>query len=320
MKCALIALSSHEAQLALALAQKLPNADVFVHNRILCAIKPQPKGVVDGETGRHGDEGKQLLPKRVAKKSLRHAKILRAPKPFRSVLALTTEIFSRYHGLIYIAPCGVAVRAIAAHVKNKLADPAVVVVDAGGRFAISLLSGHEGGANDLALTISNILSAEPIISTTSEALKTVIAGVGCRRGTSARQIIIALKSALKEAAVALSEVRLLASADIKSNEAGLIEAARRLKLPLRFISSAELRNTCRIFRCSEFVKTKVNLPAVAEPAALLAGRRTQLILPKRVYPGVTVALARESCLWSASDPAAALTALTAPKKRSRKAR
>jgi cobalt-precorrin 5A hydrolase len=42
------------------------------------------------------------------------------------------------------------------------------------------------------------------------------------------------------------------------------------------------------------VQEKVNLPAVAEPAALLAGRRTRLLLPKTVYHGVTVAIARES--------------------------
>ncbi len=47
----------------------------------------------------------------------------------------------------------------------------MVVVDVGARWAISLLSGHEGGANDLAVAVGNILAAEPVISTTSEALK-----------------------------------------------------------------------------------------------------------------------------------------------------
>jgi cobalt-precorrin 5A hydrolase len=48
------------------------------------------------------------------------------------------------------------------------------------------------------------------------------------------------------------------------------------------------------------VEKKVKLPAVAEPAALLAGRRTKLILPKITRNGVTVAVAQESFLWSES--------------------
>ena len=51
----------------------------------------------------------------------------------------------KYDGLVYIAPCGVVVRAIAPFLEHKTKDPAVVVVDVGGRWAVSLLSGHEGG-------------------------------------------------------------------------------------------------------------------------------------------------------------------------------
>ncbi|MCY3023454.1 MAG: cobalamin biosynthesis protein, partial [Planctomycetota bacterium] len=126
--------------------------------------------------------------------------------------------------------------------------------------------------------------------------------------------------ALKAARVPLRDVRLLASADIKRDEAGLLRAARTLALPLRFISSEELRATTRLFQRSEFVRKRVGLPAVAEPAALLAGRRTRLVLPKRVFPGVTVAIARESCLWSASAPAESSTARAGLKKRLPRAR
>jgi cobalamin biosynthesis protein CbiG len=60
-------------------------------------------------------------------------------------------------------------------------------------------------------------------------------------------------------------------------------AAKRLGLELRFIAAEEIRSTTKQFRHSPFVARKVNLPAVAEPAALLAGRRTQLILPKTIF-------------------------------------
>jgi len=215
---------------------------------------------------------------------------------FDSIMTLTAEIFNKYRGLVYVAPCGVVVRALAPHLKHKTTDPAVVVVDAVGRFAVSLLSGHEGGANDLTVAVSNVINAEPVITTTTEALKTIIVGVGCRRGTESSRIVRAVESAVGEAGVKMEQVRLLASADIKSDEEGLILAAQRLGVPIRFIPSEDIRSTIRTFEHSSFVEEQVHLPAVAEPAALLAGRRTQLILTKRTYNGVTAAVARENFL------------------------
>ena len=109
--------------------------------------------------------------------------------------------------MVFAVPTGVAVRAIAPLIKHKKEDPAVVVLDVVGRFAISLLSGHEGGANDLALAVGNILGAEPVITTTTEALKTVIVGVGCRRGASAQKIQEAVEAALQETGIDKAEVR-----------------------------------------------------------------------------------------------------------------
>lgn len=219
---------------------------------------------------------------------------------FASIVALTKEIFGVYKGLVYIAPCGVVVRALANSLNHKTTDPAVVVVDAGARFAISLLSGHEGGANELALMVANILGAEPVITTTTEALKKLVVGVGCRRGTAASQIVEAVSFALRQVGCVPGEVRLLASAEIKSDEAGLHEAASTLGIPLRFVRSEEILAAHELFQSSNFVMSKVGLPAVAEPAALLAGRGAILIQPKIIRNGVTVAIAKESCLWSAS--------------------
>jgi cobalt-precorrin 5A hydrolase len=212
---------------------------------------------------------------------------------FDSIVELTGRIFGRHGGLVYVAPCGVVVRAVAPNLKSKTLDPAVVVVDAGGRWAISLLSGHEGGANDLAVAVGNILGAEPVISTTTEALKTVIVGIGCRRGTTSDKIVAAIQAALKEADLKPAQVRLLSSASIKADEEGLLAASRELEIPLRLVAVEEIRGSFRAFDHSEFVKEKVDLPAVAEPCALLAGRRTRLVLPKKSYDGITIALAQE---------------------------
>ncbi len=264
MKAALITLSDAGARIVNRLAESLPDADIFLHENV--------SGDFNG-------------------------------KRFQSITELTAGMFDRYKGLIYVAPCGVIVRAVSPLVKDKHTDPAVVVVDAGGRYAISLLAGHEGGANDLAIDVGNIIGAEPVITTTTEALKPVIVGIGCRRGVKAEAIIDAVDAALIEAGLKRADVRLLASADVKMDEKGLLEAARLLDIPLRFISSEEIRSSGREFTRSDFVKKKVNLPAVAEPAALLAGRRTRLILPKKTIGAVTVAIARESFLWSESDQA-----------------
>ena len=64
--------------------------------------------------------------------------------------------------------CGIVVRTVAGLLRNKREDPAVVVLDEAGRFAVSLLSGHLGGANDLAREIAALLGAQPVITTASE--------------------------------------------------------------------------------------------------------------------------------------------------------
>jgi cobalt-precorrin 5A hydrolase len=220
----------------------------------------------------------------------------RGVRTFDRVVALTEEIFGSYEGLVYVAPCGVVVRAVAGCVKSKLEDPAVVVLDVGARFAVSLVGGHEAGANALALQIANLTGAEPVISTTTEAAKDLIVGVGCRKGVAAARIEAAVRAALLEAGGTLAAVRFIASADVKAHEPGLIAAAARLGVPLRIIASETIRTFAGAFEGSAFVMEQVNVPAVAEPAALLAGRRTSLLLAKRKYTGVTVAVARESFL------------------------
>lgn len=73
-----------------------------------------------------------------------------------------------YKAVIFISSTGIAVRSIAPYIKSKAVDPAVIVIDCTGKYVISLLSGHLGGANELAIKLANILNAEPIITTASD--------------------------------------------------------------------------------------------------------------------------------------------------------
>lgn len=72
------------------------------------------------------------------------------------------------HALLFIGACGIAVRAIAPFVNNKLNDSPVLVVDEFGNYVIPILSGHMGGANGLALALSEELGALPIITTATD--------------------------------------------------------------------------------------------------------------------------------------------------------
>ncbi len=217
---------------------------------------------------------------------------------FERINDLIKTIFNSFRGIVFIGPCGIAVRSISSCISHKTTDPAVVAVDVGGRFAVSLLSGHEGGANDLTFEIANIIGAEPCISTTTEAIKTITAGVGCRKGILRSTIIDALKSACAIVNIDIVQIRTIATAQIKSSEKGLIDACSSLNIPLRILQDWQLLRCGNDISRSEFVESITGLPGVAEPAALVNGRNSILLLKKYIYQGVTVALAKERCMWS----------------------
>lgn len=289
--------------------------------------------------------------------------------------------FTRYSGHVFIAATGIAVRAIAPHLRSKDVDPAVVSMDPQGANVVSLVSGHLGGANQLARQCAAITGGRAIITTATDcagvpsldmlaqerglrigdpdAIKDVNAallegrpvqvfdplgslgpldpeafvrsdtpnpwregepgvrvhwtvspkrpglvrlyapilsvGVGCRRGTPAREIHDFVLRVLTENGLAVESVAAMGSADIKKDEVGLQEAARKLGLPLEFFDADTLK-TVDAPNPSAMVERHVGTPGVSEAAALLLSAPGELIVPKQKTSRVTVAVAgRTKC-------------------------
>ncbi|MEE1335502.1 cobalt-precorrin 5A hydrolase [Methanobrevibacter sp.] len=80
-------------------------------------------------------------------------------------------LFYEYDAIIAIMASGILIRSIAPLVESKVTDPAVVNIDDNGKFVISTLSGHLGGANDLANKIAVLIDATPVITTSTDVNK-----------------------------------------------------------------------------------------------------------------------------------------------------
>ncbi|MCL4367579.1 MAG: cobalamin biosynthesis protein [Actinobacteria bacterium] len=94
--------------------------------------------------------------------------------PWRGrMVELMAELFGEYGSIVVFGSVGMTVRLIAPMVADKHTDPAVVAIDDGGRFAVSLLSGHLGGGNALAERVAALLGAQPVVTTASDTLNTL---------------------------------------------------------------------------------------------------------------------------------------------------
>ncbi len=121
----------------------------------------------------------------------------------------------------------------------------------------------------------------------------IVAGIGCRRGTTAQEIDAAIEAAFAEAGRSSEALSAIATSDGKGGEVGIIEAAAGRGVGLVLVKPAELEAAGpRTQSSSPRVKELFGVPSVAEAAALAAaGPEAKLVVPRRVVGAATCAIA-----------------------------
>jgi cobalt-precorrin 5A hydrolase/precorrin-3B C17-methyltransferase len=137
--------------------------------------------------------------------------------------------------------------------------------------------------------ISDRLAAAPDPGRVVYRPPSLVLGVGCSRGAGAEEILALIAAALHDAGLSKRSVVALASIDVKRDEAGLLDAADSLGVPVRFFSAAEL-SLIEVPNPSPVVAGAVGTPSVAEAAVLISG--AELLVEKRKSENATVAVGR----------------------------
>lgn len=234
----------------------------------------------------------RLMPQLVGKKVCLSHK----PQPFSDTVQ---QAFNEGEQLIFICATGIVVRTLAPVLVSKQQDPAVLVLDEQGQFVIPLLSGHEGGANELAAQVATGLEAQLVSTTANPYLRPYyIIGMGCERGCSMEALQQLLEDSLHKIGIELSDVAQLTSITLKADEVGLIELAQKIGVDYHCFSADELSQVeSQLQTPSRYVYETVGVYGVAESAALysaqlVAGTRAELVLPKQKSKVATCAIAR----------------------------
>ena len=121
----------------------------------------------------------------------------------------------------------------------------------------------------------------------------IVVGIGCRRGKECKYIYEGLIKSIKDLNIEKSRINMLASAEIKKDEEGILELSNKLNIPVNFVELDKLK----LFKSndvvkSEFVFSKFGIYGVCEPSALItAGFDSKLIYKKTSYDGVTISIA-----------------------------
>jgi cobalt-precorrin 5A hydrolase len=236
------------------------------------------------------------------KRKLPDSEVCFKPKPFTPKVQAA---FMNGDGLIMICATGIAVRCLAPVLQNKHQDPPVLVLDEKGHFVIPLLSGHEGGANDFALQVANILSAQLVMTTAKPYLKPIYTvGMGCERHCPKEYLSQLLSECLLQVNLSVDDISSVNSINIKADEIALIELSLDLAKPFNTWDTAQLGSMESLLSTkSDYIYNTVGVYGVAESAALygamnLTGDNSELVLNKHKNAKATCAIARSFPLYN----------------------
>lgn len=235
-----------------------------------------------------------------------HAKTeaLPAISDLRSLQDIVGEWFTKSaaDAIIFVGATGIAVRAIAPFICGKAVDPAVLVIDEAGRYVISLLSGHLGGANALARTAASLIEAEPIITTATDAESAFAVDTFAKENGF---LLTDLRKAKEVSAKVLRGEKLRIYSDIPME--------RLVQRPARH--EAELVPAQEIDRADIIISYRTHILKPAEKSSQAIGLR---LIAKRVHVGLgarkgvtqaEVAAAVATCLEDAGIDPRAVAAL-----------
>ena len=339
----------------------------------ICIWAITPGGIVLGEKLQAHFSGSDFM---VSSGAMTGKTLPGGARNFKSLATALGEQFSHYDAHICIFSTGIAVRLLAPLLCSKLEDPAVVVMDDRGFHAISLISGHLGGANELAHRVAKASGATPVITTAtdvnslpsidmiakecglvidnppliktvnmaflkkepvalidalpclikalpekfragqgqggqkmvsiqcSDALifvpretlllrpKSLVAGMGCNRGTSQAELMALLTSSFERLGLSLKSLAALATTEVKADEPGLLDLALSLGVPILFYDKDALNSVKNIQNPSKTVEKFLGVKSVCEAAAILASHNGKLVVPKIKKGNATLAVAR----------------------------
>ena len=215
---------------------------------------------------------------------------------FASLGEKTAELFDKYDALVFLTPAVEAVRAISPLVARKAGTPAIIVVDVGGHWAVSLSPGADDGGNKLADRISAVLAAAPEDPPEYDPGRTLIVGIDCSPEVPSATIVSAIEGALDMVDASGKDVRFIASVEDEAKRARFEDVAMKFGRPLRLIAPDLIANWKLEFGAGQAEAGGGEPGSTVELSALLSGRKTKLILTQTRIMDVLVAISREHAI------------------------